>query len=61
MNMNISPIAIQLINVIEEYKEESSKTTYRFTIEEQLKLQREIDILQKHIDLLIDYELKKNK
>lgn len=59
MNMNISPVALELINAIEEYKKESSRKEYRFELEEQLRLQREIEILQKHIDLLIDYELKK--
>jgi len=59
MNINISPVALELINAIEEYKKESSRKEYRFELEEQLRLQREIEILQKHIDLLIGYELKK--
>ena len=59
--MNISPVANELIIAINNFKEESSKTGYRFTIEEQIRLEREITILQNHINLLIDYELKKEK
>lgn len=61
MNTNISPVAVDLIEAIERYKEESSKTTYRFELEEQLRLQKEIAILEKHIELLADYETKKDK
>lgn len=58
--MNISPIAYNLIKAIEEYKKESSKTNYRFELEEQLRLQREIEILTKHLELLSDYEIKRH-
>jgi len=61
VKMNISPVANELIIAINNFKEESSKTGYRFTIEEQIRLEREITILQNHINLLIDYELKKEK
>jgi len=59
--MNISPVANELIIAIDNFKEESSKTSYRFTTEEQIRLEKEIAILQNHINLLIDYELKKEK
>ena len=61
MNLNISPVANELIIAIDNFKEESSKTSYRFTTEEQIKLEREIAILQNHINLLVDYELKEEK
>lgn len=61
MNLNISSVANELIIAIDNFKEESSKTSYRFTTEEQIRLEREIAILQNHINLLIDYELKKDK
>lgn len=57
--MNISQVANDLIKAINNYKEQSIKTNYKFTLEEQLTLQNEIAILEKHIELLIDYELKK--
>lgn len=59
--MNISPVANELIIAIDNFKEESNKTSYRFTTEEQIRLEREIAILQNHINLLVDYELKKDK
>lgn len=59
--MNISPVAIDLIEAIENYIEASSKKEYRFTEEEQYKLEREIAILNKQIDMLIDYELKRKE
>lgn len=57
----MNKVARELIKAIEEYKKESTKVDYDFTLEEQMQLQREIDILNKHIELLIDYEMKKEK
>lgn len=59
--MNISPVANNLIKAIEDYKEESSKVSYRFTTEEELRLLKEIEILRNHINILINYENNKNK
>lgn len=59
--MNISPVANDLLLAIEEYIEESSKTIYRFELEEQIKLQNAIARLDKQIEMLVDYEIKKNK
>jgi uncharacterized protein YpmS len=59
--MNISPAATDLIEAIENYIETSSKKEYRFTEEEQYKLEREIAILNKQIEILINYELKRDK
>lgn len=59
--MNISPVANDLLQAIEEYIEESSKTIYRFELEEQIKIQNAIARLNKQIEMLIDYEIKKNK
>ena len=57
--MNISPVATDLVEAMENYIEASSKTNYRFTIEEQMKLQQMIKILNNQIDMLVDYELKR--
>lgn len=59
--MNISPVATDLVEAIENYIETSSKKEYRFTVEEQYKLEREIAILNNQINMLIDYELKREK
>ena len=59
MNMNISPIANDLVVAINNYIETSSKVEYRFTIEEQIELQKQIKILENQINMLIDYELKR--
>lgn len=55
----MSEDAKRLIQAIDDYKQASSKKEYTLELEEQMRLQREIEILQRHIDLLIDYELKK--
>lgn len=57
--MNTSPAAVRLIKAFNEYIEESSKKDYRFTIEEQMKLERMIRILNNQIDILINYENKR--
>ena len=59
--MNISPVATDLIEAIENYIEASNRNNYRFTIEEQAKLERAIMILNKHIDFLVQYENKKER
>jgi len=61
MSLSISPVAKELIMAIEEYKKESSRVGYRFELEEQLRLEKEIEILKKHIELIADYEAKKKK
>ena len=59
MNMNISPVAKELLDAIKNYIEESGKVGYRFEIDEQYALERNIRILNNHIDDLIKYELNK--
>lgn len=59
--MNISPSAIDLIDAIKRYIEESSKINYRFTIEEQFEIQKQIKILDNQINILIDYEIKREQ
>lgn len=59
MNMNISPVAKELLDAIKRYIEESGKVGYRFEIDEQYALERNIRILNNHIDDLIKYELNK--
>lgn len=54
--MEISPVANDLIQAIDNYIEESGKTIYRFSFEEQIELQRKIKILDNHINILIAFE-----
>lgn len=56
--MNFSPVFIQLKNAINDYLKASSKTDYRFTIEEEKELIRLILLLDSHKKALIDYEIK---
>ncbi len=59
--MNTSPIAIDLLEAIERYIEESSKKEYRFEYEEQRKIENAIQRLNNQLDILVDYEIKRNK
>lgn len=59
--MNVSPVANNLIIALNNYIEESSKKDYRFTYEEQIKLQQLINVLNNQIDMLIQYELKRGE
>lgn len=60
-DMNINPIANDLIKAIDNFIEQSSKTAYKFTIEEQYKLQNKIAQLNNQIDILINYEIKREE
>ena len=59
--MNISPVANDLILAFNNYIEESSKKDYKFTNEEQFKMQQVIKMLDNQINMLIQYELKKGE
>lgn len=59
--MNISPVAIDLIEAINNYVAESSKKEYRFTIEEQKELERMLKVMNNQINILVDYELKRDE
>ena len=59
VKMNISPVANNLIIAFNNYIEESNKKDYRFTYEEQIKLEQLIKVLNNQIDMLIQYELKR--
>lgn len=59
--MNISPVAKRLIDAIESYIEETSKKEYRFTFEEQQLLCAYITKLNKQVDVLIDYEIRRER
>ena len=56
---NNSPSAITLLRAFDNWLEESSKKSYVFTSEEQVNLQRLVMILNNQIDMLVDYELKR--
>ena len=57
----MSETALELILAIDKYMEKSVKTNYILTLEEQLELQRKLNTLNNHINLLVDYEVKRNK
>lgn len=59
--MNINQEAINLINAIENYIELSNKADYRFTIQEQVKIEKELNALYNHLTNLIQYELNKKE
>lgn len=44
-----------------EWLEQSSKTTYRFSQEEQYYLEQMVKIMNNQINMLVDYELKKQQ
>ena len=56
---NNSPSAITLLRAFDNWLEESSKKSYVFTSEEQVNLQRLVMILNNQIDMLVEYELKR--
>ncbi len=49
----------KMIKSIEKYMESSMKKEYKFTLEEQITIQRAIESLLGHIGMLIDYEIKR--
>ena len=51
--------ALELINMIDKYIAESGKKDYVFTQEEEYFIELATKRLSNHIDMLIDYELKK--
>lgn len=57
----ISPVATSLLEAIDNYLEASCKKEYRLTFEEQIKIQNAILVLDKQLDVLIDYETKREK
>jgi len=59
--MEVSPIAYDLIKDFNEWMEQSSKKAYRFSKEEQYYLEQMVKMLNNQIDMLVDYELKKDK
>lgn len=59
--MNISPSAKDLLKAFDEWMQDSSKTIYRFELEEQQALEHMIKVMNNQINMLVDYELKKNR
>ena len=57
--MDFSPAYRKLLNAINDYIQESSKTTYRFSYEEEESLKYNIEFLKNHYKNLINYELKR--
>lgn len=57
--MEVSPIAYDMIMKFNEWMEQSSKKTYRFSKEEQYYLEQMIKIMNNQIDMLVDYETRK--
>ena len=57
--IEVSPIAYDLIQAFNEWAEQSSKVGYRFSKEEQYYLEQMIKIMNNQIDMLVDYESKR--
>lgn len=55
----MSKEAQAIIDAINKYMEVSSKVGYEFTLEEQVMLNRIIEVLENHISILLDYEIKR--
>lgn len=60
-SLDVSPSAYELIDMFNQWVEASSKKEYRFTIEEQHALEQMIKIMNNQINMLIDYELKREQ
>lgn len=58
--MNTSPSAERLLKAFDEWLKESSKVEYRFELEELNKLRFMIDTLNRQIDILVEYEIKRD-
>jgi len=58
--MNTSPSAERLLKAFDEWLKESSKVEYRFEIEELNKLRLMVDTLNRQIDILVEYEIKRD-
>jgi hypothetical protein len=60
-SMDVSPSAYELIDKFNQWLEASSKKEYRFTIEEQYALEKMIKVMDNQINILVDYETKKEQ
>ena len=58
--MNTSPSAERLLKAFDEWLKESSKVEYRFELEELNKLRLMVDTLNRQIDILVEYEIKRD-
>lgn len=61
MKKSISLETEKLINAINEYMSETVKKSTKFTDDDYIQLNNMISILIKHLDLLLEYENKRNK
>ena len=53
--------ALELIDAINKYMEESGKSDYILSIDEQIALERIIKALEKHLEFLINFEIKREQ
>lgn len=58
--MEVGPTMYDLIEAFNHWMEDSSRVDYKFTEEQQYYLQQMIKIMNNQIDMLIDYEQKRN-
>lgn len=58
---NIDKDTLRLINEIENWIEITTKKDFIFTEDSQYNLTRLLEILNKHIDMLVDFELKRKE
>ena len=58
---NIDKDTLKLINEIERWIEITVKKDFIFTEDSQYKLDQMLKILNKHIDMLVDFEIKRKE
>ena len=59
--IEVSPSAYELIQSFNQWLEDSSKKEYRFSEEEQYYLEQMIKMMNNHIDILVEYEIKRKQ
>ena len=59
--IEVSPSAYELIQAFNQWLEDSSKTQYRFSEEEQYYLEQMIKMMNNQIEILVDYEIKRKQ
>lgn len=55
----MSEDAKRLIDAIQDYMQVSMKADYVLSVEEQRKIEQYIKALDRHVKMLVDYELKR--
>lgn len=59
--MKENQISVKLLEIIDEYMKESCKKDYILSTEEYYKIKRQLEILNNHLEIVMDYETKKRE